>query len=465
MNFVYVTNTRPIVSESGIEMPPDNMIDSVLTSAGRTVITDDQYNALESKDTGTAYIPAEDATAAIANAETAEDITAALDALERKVTYPDELDNWIASNAFAAYLQEQAEDKVSTGFPRLDAAIGGGFYTGMYVLSGDTGLGKTTFAWQIATQIASKTNRTVVYVTMELTTGDLVAKSVTKATGKRIDECKDTEIENALHTFASSVGNRLHVKQDGYGLESSDLLRYMQRYDRPIVFVDYLQALTPSGKFYDMRNAIDSAVHALRDYCKENRAIMIVLSSLNRTNYGKGASMAAIKESGGIEYTADCVIGLQLRCIEDDDYVNAPSDEERAAILDNEINLTERRITAKVLKTRKAAPKQRVYYRYRADISNFEELNENPKPPATKQKYNKRSKKDSPIGNTAIEVCESIRNFNKATGDERVKLDEIAGTMSVAPDRVLDMLNKDGNTFTVDEDGYVIEKPSNIKKL
>jgi len=38
----------------------------------------------------------------------------------------------------------------------------------------------------------------------------------------------------------------------------------------------------------------------------------VAISSLNRANYNTAISMEAFKESGGIEYSSDVLIGLQL---------------------------------------------------------------------------------------------------------------------------------------------------------
>ena len=50
---------------------------------------------------------------------------------------------------------------------------------------------------------------------------------------------------------------------------------------------------------------------------------VIAISSLNRENYKSGISMTAFKESGGIEYSSDVLIGLQFSTQREVDLKNA----------------------------------------------------------------------------------------------------------------------------------------------
>jgi replicative DNA helicase len=44
---------------------------------------------------------------------------------------------------------------------------------------------------------------------------------------------------------------------------------------------------------------------------------VILISSVNRANYMQPIDFESLKESGGIEYSADCILGLQLQCLDD----------------------------------------------------------------------------------------------------------------------------------------------------
>ena len=45
---------------------------------------------------------------------------------------------------------------------------------------------------------------------------------------------------------------------------------------------------------------------------------VFIISSVNRANYLTPIDFESLKESGGIEFTADCIWGLQLQCLNED---------------------------------------------------------------------------------------------------------------------------------------------------
>lgn len=303
------------------------------------------------------------------------DLKNALDDLEHRALYPDDLSVWINDGGYDSYLYELAEDGISTGYPLIDNIIGGGLRSGLFCIAGDSGLGKTTLAWSMAYNIACA-GRTVVYVTLEQSVGDLWSKTVRQNTGK-LDP-----------TFRPQCGEHLHVWAAGYDTTVDDVMAYISRFDRPIVFIDYLQVLKPSpARYTSMRESIDATVHTLKDYARDNRTAIIALSSVNRANYGKSASMESIKESGGIEFTADCVIGMYLRVVDEPSVLQADWDakaNKKASAAQAEHNIKmaiqaaykaeERAIVITCLKTRFGKPYRSCVCRYKPSIDLIEEV-------------------------------------------------------------------------------------------
>ena len=78
------------------------------------------------------------------------------------------------------------------------------------------------------------------------------------------------------------------------------------------MIVDYLQILKPEDvKASDKQNT-DRAVLTLRLIARDFKTPVFAISSLNRQNYDSKMNMAAFKESGAIEYSADVLFGLQF---------------------------------------------------------------------------------------------------------------------------------------------------------
>ena len=86
----------------------------------------------------------------------------------------------------------------------------------------------------------------------------------------------------------------------------------------PIVIIDYLQVICPTNLRQLTKDAVDSHVRALKKLQKDNDLVVILVSSLNRQNYLTPIDYESFKETGGIEYTADVIWGLQLSVINDE---------------------------------------------------------------------------------------------------------------------------------------------------
>lgn len=88
---------------------------------------------------------------------------------------------------------------------------------------------------------------------------------------------------------------------------------------KPVVVVDYLQVIqAPVESRMTSKDLVDLHVRRLKQLQSENKLVLIVISSLNRQNYLTQIDYESYKESGGIEYTADVVWGLQLEVLHDE---------------------------------------------------------------------------------------------------------------------------------------------------
>ena len=80
----------------------------------------------------------------------------------------------------------------------------------------------------------------------------------------------------------------------------------------PVVVVDYLQILAaPDMKMSD-KQAVDKNVLELKRLSRDKGIPVFCISSLNRDNYTEPINNAAFKESGAVEYSSDCLMGLQF---------------------------------------------------------------------------------------------------------------------------------------------------------
>jgi dnaB domain protein helicase domain protein len=226
-------------------------------------------------------------------------------------------------------LQAAAERK--TGFETLDLKSGG-LYSGLYVIAATSSLGKTTFSLQIADNLAAAGNE-VLFFSMEQSRLELVSKSFARimAQKDRATAVSSLAIRkgaapaglaDAVAKYKQDIGERLSIIEGNFGCNVSFIGDYVRDYIRrnecrPIVIVDYLQILQPAddAKRLTARESIDNTVTALKRISRELELTVIVISSVNRANYLAPIDFESLKESGGIEYTADVIWGLQLQCL------------------------------------------------------------------------------------------------------------------------------------------------------
>lgn len=96
-----------------------------------------------------------------------------------------------------------------------------------------------------------------------------------------------------------------------------DFKRFIKKHNLDIIFIDYLQLISGlGGNRRNRENEITYVSNKLQQSCKSNNIPFVILCQLNRTgdraNIGKKGrpSLIHLRESGGIENSADVVIAL-----------------------------------------------------------------------------------------------------------------------------------------------------------
>ena len=239
---------------------------------------------------------------------------------------------------FAGYLSSDFDEdlsrmaqygKRSTGFENLSDKQN--FFPGLYVLGGLPGMGKTTFALQMGFDLAVSGER-VVYCSYEMSKVDLTARMLAREMKRHkisvtAAQIKTRRFEGYYAECLSKVRDEIGQAVGGnfFGLECSytveELIKKLKpevksAEDKPFVaIVDYLQLVgTSDKKATSARERIDSVLNQLKKFQLENGATIILLSSFNREsnkNSTLDTKLSSFKESGGIEYTADVLWGLQ----------------------------------------------------------------------------------------------------------------------------------------------------------
>ena len=237
--------------------------------------------------------------------------------------------------------------EAKTGFDELDKHLFGGLHEGLYIIGAISSLGKTTFALQLADQIAAN-GQDVIFFSLEMSKYELIAKSLSRYTyqlagdkttnddGTGTPLARDTQqiLNNRLYyayndkekaIIQTAIGNYGKVAQhiflfegryNGERLKVSHIREIVKRHmqstkQKPVVFVDYLQILAPADAHATDKQNTDTNTFELKEISRDYHIPVVAVSSFNRDNYQEPVSMQSFKESGAIEYSSDVLFGLQ----------------------------------------------------------------------------------------------------------------------------------------------------------
>lgn len=236
----------------------------------------------------------------------------------------------------------KAAPAIPTGFSGLDKLLDGGLYPGLYIIGAITSLGKSTFTLQVADNIAAA-GHDVLCFNLEMARLELMAKSISrltyqraKRTGQPLRRARSTRdilasrkwqyfTRDDMELMAAAIddykaGPSAHIwHYEGVGDIGVEQIRAeVERHigitgRLPVVVVDYLQILAaPDVKMSD-KQAVDKNVLELKRLSRDKGIPVFAISSLNRDNYTEPINNAAFKESGAVEYSSDCLMGLQFK--------------------------------------------------------------------------------------------------------------------------------------------------------
>ena len=226
-----------------------------------------------------------------------------------------------------------------TGFAGLDPAIGGGLRAGsLTLIAGPQGMGKSTFALQIARNNAA-TGRPVLYFSYEHDAEDMTQKLLAMEAGE-LDESDQVRVNHIRSVFddlwVSSLERRMEAVPCGAeALEKvaaysemlflhrstgtrTDLPAIMNAIEvvrefagsTPLVVVDYLQKV--KSTHLDDESRATEVVEGLKDLAIDINAPVVAIAAAEKEALRTGKRMRAndLRGSSALAYEADVVMVL-----------------------------------------------------------------------------------------------------------------------------------------------------------
>ncbi|GAB4430841.1 MAG: replicative DNA helicase [Turneriella sp.] len=245
---------------------------------------------------------------------------------------------------------QQARDGVTgtaTGFKKLDE-LTGGFKPGqMIVIAARPGMGKTTFALNIALNVCMNKNRpmAVAFFSLEMTRLELLLRLLSARAfldSQKVQKGRISEKEMArlAHTAKEIYESEFYI-DDSADLTTWEFKQRSRRLGRTIkqqgkelglIVVDYLQLMTDRDRAQDGRqNEVAAISRAIKLIAKDLGVPILALSQMNRSIEQRGKDprpqLSDLRESGAIEQDADMVIFIHREHMGKD----APEDKKNLA--------------------------------------------------------------------------------------------------------------------------------------
>lgn len=226
---------------------------------------------------------------------------------------------------FLAYLGRRGGAAVmSTGIAGLDKALDGGLHAGLTVLGAVSSMGKTSLMLQMADTLAAA-GRNVLFITIEMSRMELIAKSAVRGTKERARPLLDgklpeEKVRGLISAYRQKTGGRVELWEPDAPLTPAFLdekvSAFCAQHESPVLFLDYLQLVAPARAGMTEKQTADAAVAMLKQLARRYDMPVVAASSLNREAYRPGSAepgLSAFKESGSVEYSADLLLVLKYR--------------------------------------------------------------------------------------------------------------------------------------------------------
>ena len=218
---------------------------------------------------------------------------------------------------------------IKTYFSDLDREITGLNNSDLVVIAARPGMGKTSFALNIAQNIAVKANKTVAIFSLEMSTEQLAERMLSSeafvdSQKLRTGKLDDSDWEK-LASASGILGQAKILLDDSTDITVSEMKSKLRRVKNlGLVIIDYLQLMGSGAKTANRVQEVSDISRSLKVMAKELNVPVITLSQLARgpeSRDNKRPLLSDLRESGAIEQDADAVWFLYR-----DDYYNKDSE-------------------------------------------------------------------------------------------------------------------------------------------
>lgn len=207
---------------------------------------------------------------------------------------------------------------VPTGIGELDDTITGLNRSDLILLAARPGMGKTSFALNIASHAAIKDNKKVAFFSLEMTKEQLVSRLLSTEgmiSGSKLRTGELDEDEWIRLIEAGDILSKTNIYfDDTPGITVPEMKAKLRRLSGvDLVIIDYLQLMSGVKKTESRVQEISEITRNLKIMAKEINVPVITLSQLSRASEQRTEHrpmLSDLRDSGSIEQDADIVLFL-----------------------------------------------------------------------------------------------------------------------------------------------------------
>ena len=205
-----------------------------------------------------------------------------------------------------------------TGFTHLDTITTGLNRSDLILLAARPGMGKTSFAMNIASSVARRTEKDVAVFSLEMSKEQLATRLLSTEALVDSNKLRSGRLEkDDWLRLASSADRLCHLNMyidDTAAITVQQMKAKLRRVKNlGLVVIDYLQLMTTTLKTDNRVAIISEITRQLKIMAKELDVPIILLSQLSRgpeARTDKRPMLSDLRESGSIEQDADIVMFL-----------------------------------------------------------------------------------------------------------------------------------------------------------
>lgn len=199
---------------------------------------------------------------------------------------------------------------ISSGYSEVDKYTNGLCAPDLFVLTGESGTGKTTLAMNMVWNLAKRDNVAAIF-SMEMSRKQLTQRLIAsegRLNLKDVQANRDSIQNKAAEAYTRIVNNGClyiddHSSRTVAEIKSQALKVKHQTGRLDVIVVDYLTRMTPEDSRVNRNEQVGAMSRGLKSVAKQLDCCVLCLAQLNRTN--------DIRDSGEVNHEADVILNLK----------------------------------------------------------------------------------------------------------------------------------------------------------